>query len=264
MHHLAACAIFKNEAPHLAEWLAFMTLQGVEHFYLYNNESSDDWAPAVRAFGDRCTVHDVAGPRAQYPAYNHCLQTYGPHARWIAFIDLDEFLFSTSGTLADALTDYEFFAGVAVNWMTFGFCGHETRPPGLTIENYLLRPPADLPFNCHVKSIVRPAAALHFDNPHFPLYRVTGAVNEDGVVVVGPATRHPTHRRLRVNHYFTRSRAEWEEKMYRGRADIGPGRAPHEADVAQGTHRDDLAAQHAPAVRALLNSRGFPLAPPGP
>lgn len=31
--YLAVCAIFRDEAPYLAEWIEFHRLVGVEHFY---------------------------------------------------------------------------------------------------------------------------------------------------------------------------------------------------------------------------------------
>src|SRR5262249_58542936 len=50
---LAVCAIFRDEARYLAEWVSFHRVQGVERFYLYDNRSSDDWrggrGPGVRA-----------------------------------------------------------------------------------------------------------------------------------------------------------------------------------------------------------------------
>src|SRR6185312_2800453 len=36
-HYLAACAIYRDEAEYLAEWLEFHRLVGFERFYLYNN-----------------------------------------------------------------------------------------------------------------------------------------------------------------------------------------------------------------------------------
>ena len=39
---LAVVSIFKDEAPYLDEWLQFHRAQGVAHFYLYNNGSTDD------------------------------------------------------------------------------------------------------------------------------------------------------------------------------------------------------------------------------
>ena len=39
---LAVGAIFQNEARYLREWIEFHRRQGVERFYLYENNSSDD------------------------------------------------------------------------------------------------------------------------------------------------------------------------------------------------------------------------------
>ena len=43
LYDLAVVAIFKNEGRYLDEWLAYHLLAGVEHFYLYNNDSSDNY-----------------------------------------------------------------------------------------------------------------------------------------------------------------------------------------------------------------------------
>lgn len=39
--YLSICAIFRNEADYLKEWIEFHRLVGVEHFFLYNNFSED-------------------------------------------------------------------------------------------------------------------------------------------------------------------------------------------------------------------------------
>src|SRR5690242_4063175 len=53
--YLAVCGIFKDEAPYLAEWIAFHQAVGVDPFFLYDNASTDEWrrvlAPAL-ARGD--------------------------------------------------------------------------------------------------------------------------------------------------------------------------------------------------------------------
>ena len=43
MDKIAACAIFKDEAPYLLEWLAFHRMIGVDLFVLYDNGSSRRW-----------------------------------------------------------------------------------------------------------------------------------------------------------------------------------------------------------------------------
>ena len=40
MDKIAVCAIFKDEAPYLLEWLAFHRMIGVDLFVLYDNGSS--------------------------------------------------------------------------------------------------------------------------------------------------------------------------------------------------------------------------------
>ena len=43
-YDLAVVAIFKDEGRYLREWLDYHLLAGVEHFYLYNNDSADNFA----------------------------------------------------------------------------------------------------------------------------------------------------------------------------------------------------------------------------
>ncbi len=99
---LAVCAIFRDEARYLAEWVTFHRVQGVERFYLYDNLSTDDWRSELEpeiAAGIVEVRHwpDVPG---QASAYEDCLRRHRTDTRWIAFIDIDEFLFSPTGETA--------------------------------------------------------------------------------------------------------------------------------------------------------------------
>ena len=40
-YYLAVCAIAKNEGPYFREWIEWHRKQGVEKFYIYDNESND-------------------------------------------------------------------------------------------------------------------------------------------------------------------------------------------------------------------------------
>ena len=46
-YYLCATAIVKREARYMREWLAFHQLVGVEHFYIYDNESGNDEEPLL-------------------------------------------------------------------------------------------------------------------------------------------------------------------------------------------------------------------------
>lgn len=41
MAYLSICATFKDEAPYIPEWIEFHRRVGVEHFFLYDNLSTD-------------------------------------------------------------------------------------------------------------------------------------------------------------------------------------------------------------------------------
>src|SRR5690349_3747787 len=144
---LAVCAVFRDEARYLAEWVTFHRLQGVERFYLYDNRSSDDWRSELEPEIEAGIVEVQHWPfePAQLGAYQHCLEHHRDDARWIAFIDLDEFLFSPTGRpLPEILRKFDTHPGVVANWRMYGTSGWERAPEGLVIENFVMRGPDDL------------------------------------------------------------------------------------------------------------------------
>ena len=75
--------------------------------------------------GSWCSTTGRIAARASCQAYDDCLAEHRDDARWIAFIDLDEFLFSPDRpSAAGVLRDYEQWPGVGVNWAMFGPSGH--------------------------------------------------------------------------------------------------------------------------------------------
>ncbi|MEG4457132.1 FkbM family methyltransferase [Microcoleus sp. N9_A1] len=220
---LSVCAILKNEAPYLIEWLEFHKIAGVERFYLYDNNSTDNPLDVVRPYIQSKEVvwHEWQIRPGQVQAYDHCLKTYRHESEWMAFIDLDEFLVPTEqDDLKNLLEEFAEFPAVAVNWLIFGSSGHKNRPDGLQVENFSYRSEENLDVNRHVKAIVRPEATICATNPHNFLY-LSGqlAVTENKESVEGSFSQTHSVKKLRINHYMTRSLQESKEKMLRGIAD---------------------------------------------
>jgi hypothetical protein len=219
--YLAVCAIYRDEATYFPEWLEFHRLVGVEQFYLYDNGSTDDSLDVLAPYLDAGIVTRHTWPRypGQYEAYEHCAAVHAGEARWIAFIDLDEFLFSPAGTsLTDSLRDYESHVAVAVNWAVYGSGGHETKPEGLTIENFLWRVRDGGDPNRLVKAIADPSQVTRCRNPHYFFYKDgQHAVDEKLRPVPYARTEDTAFERLRINHYFTRSDEEFLRKLQKGR-----------------------------------------------
>src|ERR1043165_6925717 len=163
-HYLGVAAIYRWEAENLREWVAFHRVVGVERFFLYDNASEDEHLEALAPFIDdgSVTVHPWPVFPGQGSAYDHALACHGHETRWIAFLDVDEFLFSPTGrTLPDVLADFEEFSAVEVSRIDFGPSGHKTKPSGPVIESYVRRrsyESAETDWE-HVKSIVDPSRA---------------------------------------------------------------------------------------------------------
>ncbi|HET7879957.1 MAG TPA: glycosyltransferase family 92 protein, partial [Acetobacteraceae bacterium] len=71
MDRMAVCAIFKDEAAYLLEWIAFHSMIGVDHFVLYENGSTDGGPELIRGsrFAGNVTLIEWADRPGQLSAY---------------------------------------------------------------------------------------------------------------------------------------------------------------------------------------------------
>lgn len=219
------CAIFKNEAPYIREWIEFHRMLGAEQFILFDNESTDNYSEEIKDIYEEGIIelNKVTGPRQQLPVYDYVLHTYRD-LEWIAFIDLDEFIYSPTGeTIPEILDRHKNFRCLQVNWFKFGTSWHKTKPEGLVIDNYTLR---EKEHDGHFKSIVNHKYGFRFDNPHKCI------VNGETI----------TPEELIINHYWTKSEEECKIKFDRGRADTGEKRAWEEflKEAQQMSEQEDL------------------------
>lgn len=246
-HELAVCAIFKDEARDLGEWLTFHAGVGVEHFYLYNDASSDAYLAVLEPWlrSGRVTLVDWNG-RGQRHAYDDCIARHRMQARWIAFIDLDEFLFSPEHPdLRRVLADYRDVSSLFVYWVLFGSSGHGPRPAGPVVEAYTRCldhdaaiaddfDHADVPGKPDYvsgwaqdgKSIVNPRRVRKY-NIHKPRSLWFGEILDESRKaprVRGEASQL-CYSRLRINHYWSKSIQDLTEKVARGSV-CNPRRPP--------------------------------------
>jgi len=262
MDKIVVCAIFKDEARYLLEWLAFHRMLGIDLFVLYDNGSSDGGAELIRSssFDRNVTLIDWPARPGQLSAYNHFRTNHASRHAWVAFIDIDEFIMPLAGNSVREILmrrRYEPYSQVLLQWLVFGPSGHQRRPDGLVVENYTCRLPETSRASRHVKSIVRTDQLRGIDyTPHTA--ECSGpACNTRGEEVL-PYAIQPTdcHEVMVVNHYFTKSAEEWEFKRRRGRGDsLEPYQDRVFADVtAEATVEDTRALRFVPRLRALLRS----------
>lgn len=238
-YELAIGAIFKDEGSYLEEWLQFHHGVGVRHFYLYNDNSSDNYEEVLAPWIQKGLVTLIPwAEKSQGSAYKHCIRHYRQKARWIAFIDLDEFLFSPKNdSVVEVLKDYEDVSAIFVYWVLFGSSGHQSRPTGSVIENYQ---------QCLDQAGAHADTFDHGETDRHSGNYVTGW-SRDGKSIVNPRqlrtysfhlpkklwngravdeNRRPikqrqkdcelTYHTLRINHYWSKSIDELTRKILRG------------------------------------------------
>jgi hypothetical protein len=240
-HYITACALIQNEAPYVAEWIAYHRLLGVDHFIFYNNNSTDNLEEALAPFAARGWVSVINNDR-EYKGreirdfQDHCSQ-YNEEAlssRWLGHFDVDEFLI-VPGTnletqllsLPRILDQYEKVincTGITIDRYSFGSGPHVERPKtGLVIENYVEREiqetdwhPEDWP-----KTIAMPKYMK------WSMAHVLDLGRSSGNGCLSDAQHPHKHDRtkvfepLRFHHYELRSKEECEEKLERRRNDMG-------------------------------------------
>jgi hypothetical protein len=265
-YNLAICAIFQDEAPYLKEWIEFHRLVGVEHFYLYNNRSRDNYREVLKPYILSGLVEVIDKPkvanrikvfnRLQCKCYNECLAHARGVSKWVAFIDIDEFLFPVNErSLLSVLKQYEGFGGVYANWRIFGTSHIRHIPKSqLLIETLTLCTKKSFPANLYVKSIVRPEYAVNFPNPHHPIYRPGYCqVNTNKVPFEGPfLSTYIQDNKLRINHYWTRD----EDFFYRIKIPRQKkwGGDPNAQQILQGsnTEKDEAILRFVPDLKKAM------------
>ena len=210
---LVALAQFKNEASGLREWLRHHAWQGVRHFLLLDNGSTDDWRSAVADFGASAggagmvTVLPAPARHAQVENY----RTLGlpwlaaRRAAFVAILDLDEYFWAAGNASFGELVARALGGGGAAQlscpFHHFGSSGWVAQPR--SVRGCFTRRSAVLSAVAHGKSVVRLAALRA---PVIHAHSVAGATA-------------PCPAGLLLFHYKTQSREYWERvKMARGSA----------------------------------------------
>ncbi|WP_321403901.1 glycosyltransferase family 92 protein [Maridesulfovibrio sp.] len=217
-NYIGACAIARDENYFIEEWVQYHAMIGVERFIVYDNESKVPLRETLSGYIEcgLVQIYEIKGISPQQQAYQHCLDKHGDEFRWLAFIDIDEFIvLKKNENIHSLLACYEECAALAINWVMFGSNGYINNPP-LPISLHL-REIVDYKMpNSKIKSIVQPQYVERANlSPHFFTY--TGgkcAVNELYIPVHGNNSP-PSVQCIQLNHYIFRGQREYQNKVDR-------------------------------------------------
>jgi hypothetical protein len=281
---LAICAIMFNEEAYIEDWIRFHVIAGVRNFILYDNNSTDRTVEIVRSLPGINVliipwVLSAVSDRPkmiipqQIMAYCHAIGTFGADYRWMAFIDIDEYLVPINQPdLNSALGQLSDYSNISLPWVMFGPSGHEVPPDEATPFAYSLKARHQEGDLLNFKCIIDPSKVSQVSVHKFQ----TTDMREASVNTLGflascyknrTARRFLTAGTIQLNHYYSRSLKELSDKLDKG-AVSGSLRADREKAVRRkvmliekdvlscGSAKDFLMAR---GINSTYKLRGFDL-----
>jgi hypothetical protein len=216
---VSACCIFQNEARFLKEWVEYHQLVGIEHFFMYDNQSTDNPRQVLKAYIDEGIVEYIDWDKSydtpegwwhvQRGAYLDAVGRASTKSKWLCVIDTDEFIVPLKDdSIQMFLKDYEEFGGVCINWVFYGTSNIQRIPEGTWMISQLLRR-TELKYsgNHTVKSIIRPERIdkKRSSFPHICAYKPPYYhVNVNKEQIKKGSSCEPCHDRIRLHHYWCR------------------------------------------------------------
>ena len=217
-YDLSIVAIMKNEKPYLKEWIEYHRLVGVEHFYLCDNDSTDGSKEYLTPYIKKGLITYIAMPgiNKQMVCYDKVVNEYKNKTKWLAIIDLDEFLVPLKAkNMREFLKEFNDESEVSLHWMIYGDSHAIRRDEGLVTEFFTSH---GRYLNHTVKSIVRPKDVIDFKAVASNHYvKVRGkSVNENHQPVSYMLNMNISGEKARVNHYILKTYEEFLHKKSRG------------------------------------------------
>ena len=220
MYYLSVCAIIKDEI-NLEEFILYHYTQGVEHFFIYDNESKYPLSERLNyyyLFTQICTIINFPGKVQQLNAYNHCLNNYGNRTKWLIFIDGDEYIVPKKhNNILNFLKDYEDADAIGISWVFFGSSFYDKKQDGLLTDKYRYSSGIQ---DKHVKSICKPEFTSGIKDPHSVILKDPNKYFDSHKNIINPPfNQNNTIDIIQINHYHGRSVEEQIEKQARGTPD---------------------------------------------
>ena len=220
---VALVCIAKNEDDYIQEWIDYNFKLGFDHIYIYQN----DWRYQVDQ--PNVTKIEYDGVGRQNEAYNDFMQERSESYDWVAYFDVDEFLvLKKHFNVKDFINSYIEHNIIGINWRLFGDNGLTEKGDDLSVLKRFTKRGGDL--NPHVKSIVKVTNPPMRVGIHTSEKENALVVGTNGNTFTGPLNYECDYRIAQLNHYFTKTKQEFIEKVNRGRASINLFRKIEEFD----------------------------------
>ena len=133
MYNLSILAMFKNESMIIEDWIIHYLKEGVNHFYLIDNGSVDDYWTKINKYENYITIvkDSTRLPNGtQTYLYNKIfLETIKRETKWLIICDIDEYIYAKNGNIMNVLNKLsENVEKIWLPWKIFGSNGNIKQP----------------------------------------------------------------------------------------------------------------------------------------
>jgi hypothetical protein len=231
----AVCTLMLGEDKYVDEWVQYY-LYGLkfDKIYIYDNSEHnvlkylESKHPAVKIIHSGLTPTkpgEARGMRA-LPVYNDWLTKNkalpeNERVTWCAFVDADEFIvLKKHDNINSFLKEYCKEGGVSLNWYIYGDSKLHGYSPEPVTKRFVWR---EATVNQHVRTIVKCDDVESYTEIHGVGNFKVGKNKKDtnGKIVEGPYNPNGPTDIAYINHYFTKTREEFNIKRGRGLSDTG-------------------------------------------
>ena len=229
---VALVCIAKNEDNYIQEWIDYHKKLGYDDIFIYQN----NWRYQIEEPNVIKIEYD--GEVRQVPAYNDFIQKNKTNYDWVSFFDVDEFLvLKKHKNIKEFIQDYQDFDGIGVNWVLFG----DNNLTGVTDEYSVIKrfTKRQLGVNEHIKSMIKLTDDVIM-GVHAPSNKMLCNTNKE--LFSGSFNRNTLDDIAQINHYFSKTREEFIEKINRGRSDTYQKRTIDEFDAHNINEIEDVTA----------------------
>ena len=131
MYKLSIISMFKNESSIIKQWIEHYLDEGVEHFYLIDNGSTDDYNTQIKDYMSYITL--IIDPhRRPINTQNILINKYfldkiKKESEWVIICDIDEYIFNINSNknIYDYLKTLDNISKVILPWKCFA--GHRNK-----------------------------------------------------------------------------------------------------------------------------------------
>ena len=246
-YYLTISVIVKDGADCIAEWIEFHLMVGVQHIYLYDNESTDNLKQVLSPYIKKNLVTVIPFSKqyvvlidgsteiiTQKLFLRTSIETHACETRWMAMIDCDEFILPSGNAsinnngLINILKRFEGFTSVVIPWLYFTSNGWITKPNKLVVESYTRRWTRPIHTWKHIlqPKRIRSVYSVHNFRSIQGYYSVNEKMepfaNWPGMLN-GHITKRLYHSDsfypfdvIKLHHYETKSAEDWESRLTTG------------------------------------------------